>query len=86
MSSYTEAIEKGARAKVLLEDPLLLEVLAAYRDDLYKRWCSSEEEQERSDIWYEQRATNILLLRLNVLVDNGRIAAEQLKEADGQPA
>lgn len=79
-----DAIRRGAAARRLLDDPLLVESFAAVADDLERRWRDSApaESAARERLWLMQRLLGQVREHLNAAIAGGVLARRKLDEID----
>ena len=75
-----EQIQRGQRARLLLEDPLMTEVLDGMEKSYIEAWEKSSETDTafREKMWALHKLTKELRVQLNVIAQGGKIAAAQL--------
>jgi hypothetical protein len=81
MVDKNKQIQEGQRAKVLLEDPLLIKSYEVIQNDTFQQWIRTdiEETNKREALYHSIRGT---LTAQNVLVntmENGKIVENELK-------
>ena len=81
MVDKNKQIQEGQRAKVLLEDPLLIKSYEVIQNDTFQQWIRTdiEETNKREALYHSIRGT---LTAQNVLVntmENGKIVEKELK-------
>lgn len=71
-----EAMRKGAHADKLLEDPIIVEVLAKMKDTVYHNFMTSKFDArgEREDLYKQMQTINRFETELRVLMKGGRDA------------
>lgn len=80
----TQQRARGLKAQRLLDDPLLIEILAEIDKEIVDGWKTSrsEERDRREEIYYLQRAVETLRERLRGRVFTGKQAHKQLEEIE----
>lgn len=71
-------IELGKRAKLLLDDDLLMACFEALRQDFADAWSSAVTTEDREMIWSKQAVLSEVKQKLLTLVNNGKIAQKRL--------
>ena len=75
-------LDRAAKAKVILENPLFEEAFVAVREGYIKKWHASRPEQAelRELLWWSVRALDDVALALKSAIITGDMAQKQLAE------
>lgn len=78
LKEQSQVIERGLRAKRLLEDETLTYVLDSTMFDLYAQFQSLErpDQAKFSELWAIHKALDMVVKRLEALVHNGKLEEE----------
>lgn len=68
-------ILKGAHARKLLDDPVLVEAFDQLEEDYVSEWKSSTDADKREQAWHSVKALQDIRTRLRVISDRGQVAA-----------
>jgi len=72
-------IELGKRAKILMDDDLLMACFEALRQDFADAWSNATTTEDREMIWSKQAVLGEVKQKLLTLVNNGKIASKRLQ-------
>jgi hypothetical protein len=77
-----DALTRAARAKELLNDPLLSEALASMEADYIAAWRATRPEQtdDRERLYIAVNQAGVFRDRLNAVVSNGSLAQAELNQ------
>jgi hypothetical protein len=70
---------RGDKARQLLENSLLIEVLDRMDTTILNLWKTCENDKERERLWYTYQGQQTFKDALNLLVNNGRAADKEIK-------
>lgn len=78
---------RGERAKLLLNNDLLLEAFKSIDETLEKEWRSSKagEQQLREDVWRSQKLMESIRKHIEKHVYTGEAAGKELARIKGKP-
>lgn len=78
--SREEQIQRGNRARLLLEDSLLAEILDGLEKTYIEAWEKSAETESayREKLWGLHKLTKELRVQLNIIAQGSKIAQAQL--------
>lgn len=79
MTDLYKAVKDGAAARNMLESDTFREILSALDQDIYRKWCNTQDAEKRHELWLEQKVVKSMLTRLHNLVEDGKIAEASLK-------
>jgi CRISPR/Cas system-associated protein Csm6 len=71
-------ISRAARARALLEDPLLVEAFATLDKDLIDRWRVTANAEDRDRVWQAVQIAEKVRHMLGLVIANGRLAQAEL--------
>ena len=82
--SRREALELGARAREVLNNPAFVHAVQSIEDRLGRSWQDSEPNDAdlREDAYRALRALRALTDELTILLDNGELAALQVQREE----
>ncbi|MGA1092251.1 MAG: hypothetical protein ACO3V1_10665 [Candidatus Nanopelagicales bacterium] len=77
---------KGAQAKDLIENPILVEAFATLERKYLEAWRQSKpaDQEERERLWLAVGILGEIQRHLRVVVDNGIIAARDIDKLSGR--
>lgn len=80
-------LQRGDRAKLLLEDELLNEMFKKIEDDCYREIRSTNigEAEVRENAYFVLKTVDILKAKLRSVHDTGKMAEVQLAKRRGRP-
>ena len=84
-----EKIARARRAAEILEDPLVVEVLAGYTERLLTAWRNTPPvggTDKREALWYALKAAEGFQADLRAIVDEGKLAEAQIAAERDQDA
>ena len=69
-------INRGQRAKLILEDELFLESVDEIRKSLDNQWLNNDPKnsEERERIYFMRRMLEVLLIQLSSVMETGKLA------------
>lgn len=73
-----DAIDRGHQASMLLNHPLMVEMLDRYEAANIKAWKSADDTVTREGLWYAVLAAEKLKSGLHAVAANGRVAQAEL--------
>jgi hypothetical protein len=74
--------ERARQAQDLIEHPLFIEAVEAYRQRLNEEWAASpaRDKDGREQIWLMQKTVNVVVGHLKQLMETGKLASLQLEQ------
>ena len=77
--------DRAARAKELLEHPLLIEAVDKIRVECVSEWRKTQPHDAagREFAWHQMKALDAVMTELRRVVFDGEIAARRIREQDG---
>lgn len=75
-------MQRGEQARQLLENPLLCEAFSTIEKEIFKVWQETKtaDSHLREEAWMNQRAMNLLKMKLESWINNGKIAGAELEK------
>jgi len=75
-------IQKGNRAKQILEDEIFAEAVKRVSDELDLEWINSpvRDTEGREKIYMMKRMLNVLLVQLKSVMETGKLATKQINK------
>lgn len=80
--STEEEIERGQRAKRLIEDSMLQEAIQELANGLMEVWQSEQDKAKRDELWRQQRALTDVVNNLLGVMTNGEFVAKKLEVSE----
>lgn len=77
--SKAEQISRGTRAASLLEDPLLIEVLAIIENEAITKMVDSQTLEAREEAWNGINAVKAFKKKLTSLISNGKFEQSKVR-------
>ena len=73
-------IQRGHRAKELLEDPIFSEAIQKVSVELDQEWLNSpiRDTEGREKIYMMKRMLNVLLVQIKSVMETGKLASKQV--------
>lgn len=78
MSNLHEAVERGERAKAIIDNQLFIDAFAAIEAQAFAMWAGSNDAAERERIWALFQAGKIFKALLEAHIKNGQFSGEAL--------
>jgi hypothetical protein len=79
-----ERLRRAEHARQLLDDPLLMETLAAMRAETIQTWEAAVTTEAREAAWHSVRAVARLEAKLRGLVTDGKLVRQRKDAHDGR--
>tara|TARA_X000001382_G_scaffold127126_1_gene114581 strand:- start:166 stop:411 length:246 start_codon:yes stop_codon:yes gene_type:complete len=75
-------IQKGNRAKQILEDEIFAEAVKRVSDELDLEWINSpvRDTEGREKIYMMKKMLNVLLVQLQSVMETGKLASKQINK------
>jgi|TARA_E500000318_G_scaffold107000_1_gene115677 hypothetical protein len=75
-------IQKGNRAKQILEDEIFAEAVKRVSDELDLEWINSpvRDTEGREKIYMMKKMLNVLLVQLRSVMETGKLASKQINQ------
>ncbi|MBC8407157.1 MAG: hypothetical protein H8E12_00235 [Rhodobacteraceae bacterium] len=75
-------IQRGHRAKQILEDPIFVEALQKVSQELDQEWINSpiRDTEGREKIYMMKKMLNVLLVQLRSVMETGKLASKQINK------
>jgi len=75
-------IQRGHRAKQILEDPIFVEALQKVSQELDLEWINSpiRDTEGREKIYMMKRMLNVLHVQLQSVMETGKLASKQINQ------
>ena len=75
-------IQKGNRAKQILEDEIFAEAVKRVSDELDLEWINSpvRDTEGREKIYMMKKMLNVLLVQLRSVMETGKLASKQINK------
>ena len=75
-------IQKGHRAKQILEDEIFAEAVKRVSDELDLEWINSpvRDTEGREKIYMMKKMLNVLLVQLRSVMETGKLASKQINQ------
>ena len=75
-------IQRGHRAKAILEDPIFVEALQKVSQELDLEWINSpiRDTEGREKIYMMKRMLNVLHVQLQSVMETGKLASKQINQ------
>ena len=75
-------IQKGNRAKQILEDEIFAEAVKRISDELDLEWINSpvKDTEGREKIYMMKKMLNVLLVQLRSVMETGKLASKQINQ------
>jgi len=75
-------IQKGNRAKQILEDEIFAEAVKKVSDELDLEWINSpvRDTEGREKIYMMKKMLNVLLVQLRSVMETGKLASKQINQ------
>ncbi len=75
-------IQRGHRAKAILEDPIFVEALQKVSQELDHEWINSpiRDTEGREKIYMMKRMLNVLHVQLQSVMETGKLASKQINQ------
>ena len=75
-------IQRGHRAKQILEDPIFVEALQKVSQELDQEWINSpiRDTEGREKIYMMEKMLNVLLVQLRSVLETGKLASKQINK------
>ena len=75
-------IQKGNRAKQILEDKIFAEAVKRVSDELDLEWINSpvRDTEGREKIYMMKKMLNVLLVQLRSVMETGKLASKQINQ------
>jgi hypothetical protein len=86
--SHRRAVDRAARAKALVDDPLLKEAFDSFQNELMTLWVGTKADAtaERERIWVTIRALGKIRAHLGNVIENGKVSTAVLSDMLGRTA
>ena len=86
--SLRRDMEKGARAKALLEDPVLVEAFEGFEAELMTVWAATRtaDTEARERVWMAIRVLRKVKGALETMIADGTLAKREIDEIVGRAA
>lgn len=77
-------LNRAQEAETFLSEPLVKDIVLKEKDRLFTQWANSttEEREKRETLFYEYRGLLRIINGLRAYVNDGKIIAERVKDAD----
>ena len=75
-------IQRGHRAKQILEDPIFVEALQKVSQELDQEWINSpiRDTEGREKIYMMKKMLNVLHVQLQSVLETGKLASKQINQ------
>ena len=75
-------IQRGHRAKAILEDPIFVEALQKVSQELDHEWINSpiRDTEGREKIYMMKKMLNVLHVQLQSVMETGKLASKQINQ------
>ena len=73
-------VERGRRAKVLLEDPVLTDTFVYLKQSYVDKWMACKTPELRESAWYLVKSLEQIHDHLVTVLNDGRLADRQIDE------
>ena len=75
-------VQKGNRAKQILEDEIFAEAVKIVSDELDLEWINSpvRDTEGREKIYMMKKMLNVLLVQLRSVMETGKLASKQINQ------
>tara|TARA_R100000781_G_scaffold110535_2_gene76051 strand:+ start:525 stop:770 length:246 start_codon:yes stop_codon:yes gene_type:complete len=75
-------IQRGHRAKAILEDPIFVEALQKVSQELDLEWINSpiRDTEGREKIYMMKKMLNVLHVQLQSVMETGKLASKQINQ------
>ena len=75
-------IQRGHRAKAILEDELFVEAIQKVSAELKQEWINSpiRDTEGREKIYMMEKMLNVLLVQLRSVLETGKLASKQINQ------
>jgi hypothetical protein len=72
-------IQRGHRAKQILEDEIFIESVNKIRTELMNQWLNSDEtsSEQRENIFRMRRMLEVVLMQLQSVLETGKLATQE---------
>jgi hypothetical protein len=72
-------IQRGHRAKQILEDEIFIESINKIRTELMNQWLNSDEtsSEQRENIFRMRRMLEVVLMQLQSVLETGKLATQE---------
>lgn len=76
-------IERAAKARALMEDPLMVEAFSQLEKELIESWQRETDWKQREEIWHQQKALQqVHTYLMTRLQQKGMLAQRKLQKAN----
>ena len=79
MVNKEKEIQRGHRAKQILEDEIFIESVNKIRTELMNQWLNSDEtsSEQRENIFRMRRMLEVVLMQLQSVLETGKLATKE---------
>ncbi|MDA8668231.1 hypothetical protein N9M26_01085 [Alphaproteobacteria bacterium] len=79
MVDKEKEIQRGHRAKQILEDEIFIESINKIRTELMNQWLNSDEtsSEQRENIFRMRRMLEVVLMQLQSVLETGKLATQE---------
>ena len=79
MVDKEKEIQRGHRAKQILEDEIFIESVNEIRTELMNQWLNSDEtsSEQRENIFRMRRMLEVVLMQLQSVLETGKLATQE---------
>lgn len=79
MVNKEKEIQRGHRAKQILEDEIFIESVNKIRTELMNQWLNSDEtsSEQRENIFRMRRMLEVVLMQLQSVLETGKLATQE---------
>jgi hypothetical protein len=79
MVDKEKEIQRGHRAKQILEDEIFIESVNKIRTELMNQWLNSDEtsSEQRENIFRMRRMLEVVLMQLQSVLETGKLATKE---------